>query len=118
MLHFTQISRMHRFIAARQVLGTERWLPVMLTYDDGSISVLPGDDRYPTEPCLVATAPVPEFEGPVAEANSSSSFHNRIELRGIQSRALCTVEPGCGHLPPFTYHNGNGDINGDFKSKL
>ena len=103
MLHFPAMEHFHRFLRARQVLGTERWLPVMLTYDDGSISVLPGDDRYPREPQLVTTEPVAELDGSVEDAHRESTHKNRIELRGIQSKAMCTVEPGCGHLPPLTF---------------
>ena len=96
--------RFQRFLRARQVLGTERWLPVMLTFDDGAISVLPGDDRYPTEPTLVTNEPVAELDGSIEDANRLSPFKNRIELRGIQCVALCTVEPGCGHRLPISFN--------------
>ena len=118
MIHFTTMDRFQRFLRARQVLGTLRWLPVMLTYDNGAISVLPGDDRYPTVPTLVTTEPVAELDGSIEEATRASAFVNRIELRGIQCRALCTVEPGCGHLAPITFDQIEETLAGGLVAKL
>lgn len=111
------MERFKRFLRARQVLGTERWLPVMLTFDDGAISVLPGDDRYPAVPTLVTTAPVAELDGSIEDANRESVFQNRIELRGIQCKALCTVEPGVGHRAPITFTE-NFNLREHLKAKL
>lgn len=118
MLNYKELERFHRYIKARQVLGTDRWLPVMLTYDDGSISVLPGDERYPTEPELVCKSPYLELSGSVDDINRESKHKNRIDLRGIQSRALCTIEPGCGHLPPITYEENFKFPKEQIKPKL
>lgn len=103
MLHFSSMDRFSRYLAARQVLGTERWLPVMLTYDDGAVSLLPGDQRYPPVPVLVTNAPVPELDGSVEDAELETPLKNCIVLRGIQCTAVCSVEPGCGHLQALSF---------------
>lgn len=113
MLHFKKLNNFLKFIVARQVLGTQRWLPIMVTYDDGALSLLPGDDRYPSEPELVSSLPVPELNGLVDDAIRESVFLNRMELRGIRCRALSNIDSGCGHMTPISYPS-----NQFFKSKL
>lgn len=110
-MRLPNISSMRKFARSRQTLGTERWMPFMFTYDDGSLGVLPGDDYYPEEPRLITSSPVAEKEGSVDEANSNSTiYRNRIELRGTLGKTLCTIEPGCGHLAPITYPPSEDEV--------
>lgn len=118
MLHFPLMDPFSRYLRARQVLGTERWLPVMLTYDDGAVSVLPGDQRYPAVPVLLTNAPVPELDGSVEDAEEETPFKNCIVLRGIQCTAICTVEPGCGHRAALTFTDNWNGGQPQLKAKL
>nr|XP_027196737.1 nucleoside diphosphate-linked moiety X motif 19-like isoform X1 [Dermatophagoides pteronyssinus] len=116
-LRFPKMDRLYRFMRSRQTLGCQRWLPVFLTYDDGALSLVPGDEQYPTEPLLVSDGKqIPEFNGSVHDANRNAKSKNRMELMGIKCRAICTIEPGCGHIPPITYPF-NDDSDGDEQSK-
>lgn len=103
MLHFEKLDKFHQFLDAREVLGTQRWLPVIVTYDDGALSFLPGDQFYPAEPELVSARPVKEETGLVEEMNRKSKFLNRLELRGIKCHTLANINQACGHLFPITY---------------
>ena len=109
-LRFPKMDRLYRFMRSRQTLGCQRWLPVFLTYDDGALSLVPGDEQYPTEPLLVSDGKqIPEFNGSVHDANRNAKSKNRMELMGIKCRAICTIEPGCGHIPPITYPDDSDD---------
>lgn len=103
-LQFQQLDMFNTFMKARESLGTQRWLPVIYTYDDGALSFVPGDENYPQEPELIAgNKTVAEKDGSVNEINQKSKYLNRMELQGIRCRTLCNIEPGCGHLQPITY---------------
>lgn len=118
MIRLPHLDRLRLFARARQVLGTERWLPIILTYDDGALSVLPGDGYYPHQPELISAAPVAELEGTVDEANKQHPLHqNRIELRGTQSQTLVNINLGCGHLVPITYPPSSDEMK-QLRSKL
>ncbi|KAI1281965.1 Nucleoside diphosphate-linked moiety X motif 19 [Halotydeus destructor] len=107
-----ELSRVHKlssyldvkhFTHDRQKQGTERWLPVIATYEDGALSVLPGDDFYPAEPDMIGTKPVPDYPQTVDEMYRKSKNVNRIVLKGPTCKALCNIELNCGHLSPITY---------------
>lgn len=118
MIRLPRLDRLRLFARARQVLGTERWLPIILTYDDGALSVLPGDGYYPHQPELVSSAPLAELEGTVDEANKKYVLHqNRIELRGTHAQALVNIDLGCGHLQPITYPPTSDEVK-QLRSKL
>lgn len=105
----SRIANLHNFDAvktfaeSRQKLGTERWLPVIATYTDGALSVLPGDDGYPENPDIIGRKPVPDFPQSLAEMRAKSRLFNRIELRGPRCTSFCNQQLPCGHLSPITY---------------
>lgn len=103
MLNFTKLENFQSFLVSRQVLGTQRWLPALFSYKDGSLFILPGDDRYPSVPELVNSQPVPDLNEFIDDANRESIFYNRLELIGMKSRALSNIDPGCGHKAPITF---------------
>ncbi|CAG2109710.1 unnamed protein product [Medioppia subpectinata] len=107
-----ELSRIHNlpnfnavkdFALKRQSLGIERWLPVISTYNDGAISLLPGDDSYPSDPDLIGKKPIPDFPQSLEEMRAKTVHMNRLELRGPTCQAYCNIKLNCGHLSPFTY---------------
>ncbi|XP_054165331.1 acyl-coenzyme A diphosphatase NUDT19-like isoform X2 [Oppia nitens] len=91
------------FAHKRQRLGIERWLPVISTYSDGAISVLPGDDNYPREPDIIGKKPIPDFPQSLEEMRAKAIHMNRLEMRGPICQTYCNMKLNCGHLSPFTY---------------
>jgi nucleoside diphosphate-linked moiety X motif protein 19 len=107
-----ELSRLHNlpnfnavkeFASRRQQFGVERWLPVIATYRDGALSVLPGDDLYPQQPDIIGRKPIPDFPQSLEEMRTKSRAINRLELRGPTCTAICNMNPSCGHLAPATY---------------
>jgi len=107
-----ELSRIHNlpnfkavqeFALKRQSMGIERWLPVISTYIDGAISLLPGDDSYPSEPDIIGKKPIPDFPQSLEEMRAKAVHMNRLELRGPTCQAYCNIKLNCGHLSPFTY---------------
>ncbi|KAH7636412.1 hypothetical protein HUG17_10382 [Dermatophagoides farinae] len=110
LLRFPMMDQLYRFMRSRQTLGCQRWLPVFFTYNDGALSLLPGDEQYPVVPALVSNGKqVPEIDGSIHDANREAKSKNRMELMGIKCRTICTIEPGCGHVPPITYPSNDFD---------
>lgn len=107
-----ELSRIHKlenfdqvkkFAEERQVEGTERWLPVISTYKDGALSLLPGDDMYPETPDIIGRKPVPDYPQTLMEMRARSKVFNRIELCGPTCMSFCNTQLANGHLSPITY---------------
>ncbi|RWS06891.1 Nucleoside diphosphate-linked moiety X motif 19-like protein, partial [Dinothrombium tinctorium] len=108
--NLTSFSSMKDFAEKRQQHGTERWLPVLATYKDGALSLLPGDDLYPKIPDVIGRKPVPDFPQTLSEMRAKAVSINRIELRGPTCVALCNQTLSCGQLIPVTYTHLQGTL--------
>ncbi|UXI18723.1 hypothetical protein NH340_JMT04666 [Sarcoptes scabiei] len=117
-LNFRSLEPFQKFIKARQVLGTQRWMPIINTYDDGAISLLPGDELYPEQPELITSNSISEIDGSVHEINKQAKIMNRLELQGIRCRTLCNIEPGCGQLRPINYPLNDNNVDFSTKANL
>lgn len=117
-LNFRNLEPFQKFIKARQVLGTQRWMPIINTYDDGAISLLPGDELYPEQPELITSNSISEIDGSVHEINKQAKIMNRLELQGIRCRTLCNIEPGCGQLRPINYPLNDNNVDFSTKANL
>ncbi|KAG9509186.1 Nucleoside diphosphate-linked moiety X motif 19 [Fragariocoptes setiger] len=101
--NFTEFDALKQFSIERQPLGIERWLPVISTYQDGAIALLPGDEFYPSEPDLMGRKPVPDHPETLAEVGNRAKSINRLEIRGPVCHARANVELPCGHLQPISH---------------
>lgn len=99
----TNFSKLQNFAQNRQVYGLERWLPVMATYRDGAITLLPGDDMFPEEPDIIGRKPVPDYPGCVEDIRLKTVNLNRMELKGPTCVIYCNTDLKYGHLSPATY---------------
>lgn len=100
--NLNKFDEVERFAKQREILGIERWMPVISTYSDGAISLLPGDDAYPTKPDIIGLKPVPDYPQTLAQMRSQVVNLNRIELRGPVCTCLCNCKLTCGHLSPIS----------------
>lgn len=103
MCNFNEFDSLRQFSAERQSLGVERWLPVMSTYQDGAVALLPGDEFYPEQPDILGRKPVPDFPETLAEYGSRAKVINRLEIRGPVCHARANIKLSCGHLQPVLH---------------
>lgn len=101
--NFNEFDALRQFAAERQSLGIERWLPVISTYQDGAVALLPGDEFYPDQPDIMGRRPVPDFPETLAEYGSKAKIINRLEIRGPVCHARSNVKLSCGHLRPLSH---------------
>lgn len=101
--NFSDFKSIFEFAQKREKLGVERWMPVIYTYADGALSLLPQDDLYPQDPDFVGLKPVPDFPQTLDEMRLKFKNFNRIELRGPVCSCICTCKLSCGHPSPKTY---------------
>ena len=107
LFHQRSFDVLRSYLPEREKYGTERWLPVIGTYVDGAISLLPGDDLYPLNPDFIGKKPVPDFGRRLAEMRTVSKQLNRIELTGPVCVAVCNMQQAaCGHRAPLSYVKG------------
>ncbi|XP_071035660.1 acyl-coenzyme A diphosphatase NUDT19 isoform X2 [Parasteatoda tepidariorum] len=92
-----------QFAKKRETQGCERWMPIITTAEDGAISLLPGDDLYPTDPDFEGIRKPIEFENGLEALRAKSKNLHRMEIRGPQCTMYCNVTPSCGHLQPLTF---------------
>ena len=111
----SSFSQLNKFCQERNKLGIDRWLPVIGAANDGVVSLLPGDDLYPTEPDLLGTGPGPDFPFSLEEMRNRCTNLNRIDIQGPFACAHCNITPSRGMLPPISYI-GASQIN--FQSAL
>ncbi|XP_053202845.1 acyl-coenzyme A diphosphatase NUDT19-like [Panonychus citri] len=98
--NLASFDEIERFSREREKFGVQRWMPVIATYSDGAISLLPGDDAFPSEPDIIGLKPVPDFPETLAQMKSQVTNINRIELRGPVCTCLNNCRLTCGHLSP------------------
>lgn len=98
--NFTEFDSLRQFALERQSDGSERWLPVISTYQDGAIALLPGDEFYPEKPDYQGRKPVPDYPETLAEMANKAKVLNRLEIRGPVCHARANAKPPCGHLLP------------------
>lgn len=103
MCNFNEFDSLRQFSAERQKFGVERWLPVMSTYQDGAVALLPGDEFYPEQPDILGRKPVPDFPETLAEYGSRAKVINRLEIRGPVCHARANIKLSCGHLQPVSH---------------
>uniref|UniRef100_A0A6G1SKA5 Nucleoside diphosphate-linked moiety X motif 19, mitochondrial n=1 Tax=Aceria tosichella TaxID=561515 RepID=A0A6G1SKA5_9ACAR len=101
--NFNEFDALRQFSAERQKFGCERWLPVMSTYQDGAVALLPGDEFYPEQPDIMGRKPVPDFPETLAEYGSRAKVINRLEIRGPVCHARANIRLPCGHLKPVSH---------------
>ncbi|GFX81490.1 nucleoside diphosphate-linked moiety X motif 19 [Trichonephila clavipes] len=92
-----------KFAKKRELLGCERWMPIISTAIDGAVSYLPGDDLYPKEPDFEGIQKPIEFPYALEDLRAQSKRLHRLEIRGPQCTTYCNITPACGHLQPLTY---------------
>lgn len=100
--HLPNFKSVRSFVSTRETLGVERWLPVISTFNDGALSLLPGDDSYPNEPDYTGTDPVEDNDGLLVESRSKCVKFNRLELHGPICSCLVNIQLSCGHLTPIS----------------
>lgn len=103
MCNFNDFDSLRQFAAERQSRGCERWLPVISTYQDGAVALLPGDEFYPEQPDIQGRKPVPDFPETLAEYGSRAKVINRLEIRGPVCHARANIKLPCGHLKPVSH---------------
>lgn len=101
--NFVEFDTLRQFAAERQRLGVERWLPVISTYQDGAVALLPGDEFYPEQPDILGRKPVPDYPETLSEYGSRAKIINRLEIRGPVCSARSNISPGYGHFPPVSH---------------
>lgn len=101
--NFSEFDTLRQFSADRQRLGIERWLPVISTYQDGAVALLPGDEFYPEHPDIMGRKPVPDYPETLAEYGSRAKVLNRLEIRGPVCHARSNIKLPCGHLKPVSH---------------
>lgn len=101
--NFTEFDTLRQFAAERQALGIERWLPVISTYQDGAVALLPGDEFYPDQPDILGRKPVPDNPETLAEYGARAKIINRLEIRGPVCHARANIKLPCGHLKPVSH---------------
>lgn len=101
--NFHEFDHLRQFSAERQSLGVERWLPVISTYQDGAVALLPGDEFYPNEPDILGRKPVPDNPETLAEYGARAKIINRLEIRGPVCHARANIKLSCGHLKPIPH---------------
>lgn len=101
--NFSEFDSLRQFAAERQSQGIERWLPVISTYQDGAVALLPGDEFYPKQPDILGRKPVPDNSETLAEYRSRSKIVNRLEIRGPVCHARSNIKLSCGHLKPKSH---------------
>lgn len=98
--NFYEFDVLRQFAAERQTLGVDRWLPVISTYQDGAVALLPGDEFYPDQPDIMGRKPVPDNPETLAEYGTKAKVLNRLEIRGPVCIARSNITLPCGHLSP------------------
>jgi len=101
--NFKEFDALRQFAAERQSLGIERWLPVISTFQDGAVALLPGDEFYPEQPDILGRKPVPDNPETLAEYGSRAKIINRLEIRGPVCHARANIKLPCGHLKPVSH---------------
>lgn len=101
--NFNEFDALRQFAAERQSLGVERWLPVISTYQDGAVALLPGDEFYPEQPDIYGRKPVPDYPESLAEYGNRAKVINRLEIRGPVCHARANIKLPCGHLQPVSH---------------
>lgn len=102
MLHFSHLDQLQHFALSRQRQGLERWMPVVTALNDGTLFFLPGDERYPEAPEMIANEPIPSLDSTVDE-QEAVSCKNLTVMRDGHFESVCTVEPICGHKQPIRF---------------
>ncbi|XP_003737550.1 nucleoside diphosphate-linked moiety X motif 19 [Galendromus occidentalis] len=108
--NMSSYGQLSKFCQERNKLGIDRWLPVIGATSDGVVSLLPGDDLYPTEPDLLGVGPGPDFPFSLEEMRSRCSNLNRIDVQGPFACAHCNITPSRGMLSPISYA-GTSHVN-------
>lgn len=98
-----EFDALRQFAAERQTFGVDRWLPVISTYQDGAVALLPGDEFYPEHPDIMGRKPVPDNSETLAEYGSRARIINRMEIRGPVCNARANIKLPCGHMKPVLH---------------
>ena len=92
-----------KMVKKRERFGTKQWMPIISTYADGSISILPGDDLYPQNPDLIGNSPLQDYPQSIIDSRMKAINLNRIEIKGSVCLSVCNQKLSCGHLTPISY---------------
>ncbi|XP_053202849.1 acyl-coenzyme A diphosphatase NUDT19-like [Panonychus citri] len=100
--NLTKFDQVEKFSREREKFGVERWLPIISKYSDGAISLLPGDDAFPSEPDLIGDNPIADSNQTLDQMRLEVKNLNRIELRDGIGTYLNNCQLNCGHLSPVS----------------
>jgi nucleoside diphosphate-linked moiety X motif protein 19 len=111
--NFTRIDNLAQFSLTRESRGLERWLPVPVFASDGMMTVLPGDDLYPSDPDFNGTRKpfVSCDKETLEELHNKARKMNRMPREGMEGRGfLMNIVPPLGYAPPHPSILTNKDI--------
>jgi len=106
MVQYQEQHLLDTFSSERHPKGLSTWLPVREECSDGSMSILPGDSRYPSNPDFTGEVEkeIRKFSGSLEESASGSSKLNRIEfLTPNYYKPRVNCEPPNGHINPVSF---------------
>lgn len=103
LLNISSFNSLSQFASQRGTQGSEQWMPVIASANDGAVSLLPGDDLYPDDPDYYGRGPGPEYPFSLEELRKRCQNLHRMEVQGPLCTAYSNIEPPRGHLQPQTF---------------
>lgn len=76
---------------------------MVATVDDGTLFFLPGDERYPETPEMIANEPIISLESTLKEQEASVKCQNLTIMRDGHFESVSTVVHSCGHKAPIRF---------------
>lgn len=93
------LNDLHGFAVKRATEGCEKWMPVIVSEDEHSISVLPGDQRYPLD-----SSEEPEVDKSTSsqqkDPQDNSALHRMVISDPYTTTIQITITPKYNHLLP------------------
>ncbi|KAK3852148.1 hypothetical protein Pcinc_041253 [Petrolisthes cinctipes] len=102
LLNFPHFDDLKKFAEERGRKGIDEYFLVRILTPEGLVSVLPGDDLYPTEVDYLGDKPQLEMDSSMEELRRSASKLNRIESRSKSDiKLVVNIDPRYGHKRPL-----------------
>lgn len=110
LLHFPTQKDLQDFAKKREKEGVETMLPVRVDCSDGTLSIYPGDSRYPSSPDYVGSpeSVIPRYSGTMTECRQDAASLHRMEFTDffhVPPTIHVTCPPIHGHVHPLQYIN-------------
>ncbi|NXX95315.1 NUD19 protein, partial [Centropus bengalensis] len=114
--NFSSLQELNKFSCDRALEGCERWMPVILTASDGSVSLLPGDELYPEDPDYTGEKNmVLSTDKKIDDLMKESSVFHRIVIKSPNSLAVyVNIQAKYKHINPVMINSDGAD----YSSKL